>query len=422
MANSIDEAADSVRPHVIMACESPAWPAFDGGRQRRLAVLTAIAAANDTTFISFVDDDGDNVLPPALDHVTLCAVPRATSFGERVGEPMWLPLASRVRQFLTDQRPSASRALDSPEYVAQLVRLRRQHPHAIVWADSSGIAEMARDAGFTQITVDVDDFDSERLERAAATAPTRLARTHYALQAGKARRYEARLGQRFHTIVVARADDRIRIHGENVRVCVVPNGVTSRDAVPYAMRAVPPRILFVRTMGYAPNVDAIEYFVSSILPILRQSVPDLTVDVIGRRAEPSLRQAINVPGVVLHDAVDSLDPFYASASAAIVPMRQGSGTRIKVLEAMMYGRPVVGTSVAIEGIPVADKAHCRVGDTPATFAQAIVDIVRDPSAAESMATRARDLATARFSWDQIGRHVREALEQVESADEVAIVR
>jgi len=149
----------------------------------------------------------------------------------------------------------------------------------------------------------------------------------------------------------------------------------------------PGRLLFIGTLDYFPNEDAILYFAESILPWIPNAAVRPTVRVVGPGAPDRVRAlAIDIAG-----QVSDLAPEYARAAAVIVPLRAASGTRIKILEAFAFGRPVVSTSIGAEGLNVTDGEHLLIADDPSAFAQACERLLRDPALGERLAANA-------FAW------------------------
>jgi len=186
-------------------------------------------------------------------------------------------------------------------------------------------------------------------------------------------------------------------HGLGDRVAVVPNAApTPPDPVP----GPPPgdgRILFVGNLTYAPNVAGARWLVETVLPEL----PDrMTVDLVGEAA-PEVA-ALAGPRVRVHGWLDDLTARYAAADVAAAPLHHGAGTRIKILEAFTHRRPVVATAAAAAGLEVTDGVHLRLADTPATFAEAVVDLAA-PGASAALVAAAADRAATTYHPGPVSR-------------------
>ena len=195
-----------------------------------------------------------------------------------------------------------------------------------------------------------------------------------------------------------------------VPCAVVPNGadVEHLASVPDGGQ-VPGRLLFTGTMSYPPNAQAARWLVERVLPAIRALRRDVTLTIVGRDPPPAVRELSSVDGVTVTGRVPDLASYFAEASVVVAPLLAGSGTKLKVLEAMAAGRPVVATSIGAEGIDAEDGRELRLADDPDAFAGTVAALLDDPAAASKMASRARVLASGRYSWKASGRRMRDAI-------------
>jgi glycosyltransferase involved in cell wall biosynthesis len=187
-------------------------------------------------------------------------------------------------------------------------------------------------------------------------------------------------------------------------VRVVPNGVDLEAFMPTPLPSTP-SLVFTGTLDYRPNVDGILWFCREVLPSAARRVPGLTLTIAGRRPVPAVRELARQPRVSVIADVADIRPVLQRARLAVVPIRLGTGTRLKVLEAMAAGRPVVGTAVGLEGLGVEAGRHALVADDPAGLADAIVSLCADTELAARLAAGGRQLVEARYGWDDIGRRL-----------------
>jgi len=161
-------------------------------------------------------------------------------------------------------------------------------------------------------------------------------------------------------------------------------------------------LVFVGSMDWLPNSDGVNYFVREILPLIWQRKPDCTVAVVGR-SPSSAMQALAQQDSRIHvtGTVPDVRPWLWGASASIVPLRIGGGTRLKIYEAMAAGTATVSTSIGAEGLDVCHPGNIRLADTPESFADQCVALLQDVPQRKSVADEALDLVTKRFSWDII---------------------
>ncbi len=214
----------------------------------------------------------------------------------------------------------------------------------------------------------------------------------------------------FGAVTTASIEDARRLSAlhPGVRFEAVPNGYADvqprlGDGRPRAAGGLV-RLLFIANLGYFPNADAAEQLVFKVLPILRDRGLDVRLDIAGDGAPGDLRAALARAGdgrVVMHGMVDSVAPCYAAADIAVVPLRAGGGTRIKILEAFAYGVPVVSSIVGAEGLDVVSGTHLLCADDPADFAMACQRLAADPALAASLVANASDVHRLHYTPERV---------------------
>lgn len=235
--------------------------------------------------------------------------------------------------------------------------------------------------------------------------PRRLSGAAYSLlQWLKLQRYERATIRHSQAVVCVSALDRdllIRLAPE-VRPIVIPNAVAVanyRYRSP-AARAPSLELLFTGTMDYRPNVDAMVWFGTAILPRLREALPGVRLTIVGRNPVATVR-ALAGPAVEVTGAVPDVRPFLERAAVYVAPLRMGSGTRFKVLEAMASGIPVVSTSFGAEGLDVRSGSQVLTADEPGAFAAAVNRLLTDRSLATALSADAAEYVRRRFDWSVV---------------------
>lgn len=169
------------------------------------------------------------------------------------------------------------------------------------------------------------------------------------------------------------------------------------------------RLLFVGNLAYPPNADGVNFLLDQVLPELRRSNPAITLTIVGRAPAPALAARIHEAGVDLHTDVPSVEPFYAAADAVIAPIFFGGGTRVKLLEAMALGKPIVATSFAVEGLSVQHGIHALLGETAGELMSAVHSLAADHTLRTRLADRARQLQRERYGRASVAEAVRHVL-------------
>lgn len=241
--------------------------------------------------------------------------------------------------------------------------------------------------------LDIDDIESHKVRgRAEALWRTggRRARAQAVLLRLDARRWQREIDHALATTLTytASALDRERLAG---RPLVLANVVPEPPAGYERTGGATPELVFVGSLTYEPNIDGLEHFVAEVLPRVRAAVPDAVLRIVGQGDEPRVTALAAAPGVELVGQVPSVTPELARAAAAVVPLRFGGGTRIKILEALAHGVPVVSTTVGAEGLGVRHEEHALIADTPDDLAAACVRILRDPALGAQLAANGATL-------------------------------
>ncbi len=197
------------------------------------------------------------------------------------------------------------------------------------------------------------------------------------------------------------------------RITVIPTGVDVDYFQPSWNEEKPSSLVFTGSMDWLANEDAIVYFAEGILPLIRSQVPDATLRVVGRRPSQKVKALeARFRGVHITGTVEDIRPHVRQASIFIVPLRVGSGTRLKIFEAMAMGKAVVATSVGAEGLPVTHKKNILLADKPEEFARTVVRLLRDRGTREKLGRAGRELVARNYSWEAAARHLDSVLEKV----------
>jgi glycosyltransferase involved in cell wall biosynthesis len=180
----------------------------------------------------------------------------------------------------------------------------------------------------------------------------------------------------------------------------VPTGVDAAGfAVCRTMKKKPKSLVFLGSMDWMPNIDAMLWFCRDIFPALKNRIPELTLSVVGRNPSAEIKQLAKIPGVEITGTVDDVKPYMGSAEVMIVPLRVGGGTRVKIFEGMAAGLPIVSTRIGAEGLPVRDGENVFLADTPAEIADKISLLLQGAELRGKMGTNAAQFVTENYSWE-----------------------
>jgi sugar transferase (PEP-CTERM/EpsH1 system associated) len=223
----------------------------------------------------------------------------------------------------------------------------------------------------------------------------------------KMERFERETCRRFDTVIAVSKDDCEQMRNEYAvdNVFEVPTGVDTDFFTPSGKEVVEPRnVVFTGSMDWLPNEDAIRYYTDQILPLIRRSLPDVTLTVVGRNPYPGLLELSRKdPSILVTGRVEDVRPYMERAAAYVVPLRIGGGTRLKIYEAMAMEKAIVSTSVGAEGLPLRDGKEIFLADTPEEFAAAVVNLLTSPSLAKEVGGQARRTVVERFGWSGVAK-------------------
>lgn len=235
----------------------------------------------------------------------------------------------------------------------------------------------------------------------AATSKTVGRRLYAGLNWRKLRRDELAAYRQADGVSVCSSDDEIRLHNDipGVSTAVVPNAA---DVDFFQPRVTDPAadghtVVFFGLLSTMPNIDGVKHLVADIWPRIAAKHPDARLKIVGGRASNEL-QALAGPNITFTGFVDDLRPHLASASVIVVPLRLGGGTRLKIVEAMAMGKPIVSTSLGAEGIQAKNGRDILIEDDAEGFAAAVSRVLSNAQLAREIGGSARELAVARYSW------------------------
>jgi polysaccharide biosynthesis protein PslH len=269
-----------------------------------------------------------------------------------------------------------------------------------------------------RITYNWHNIESELLRRYAETAPSIAHRLYGSLTARRMAAVEAELlAHSFgHLVCSQREKDQLRELAPEARIAVIENGVDAQafrpETKPGAERK---RLVFVGSMNYHANIDAAQWFTREIWPAILERFPAWKLALVGSKPAPAVL-ALRSESVEVTGTVPSVAPYYEDALAAIVPIRSGAGTRLKILEAMAAGVPVVSSTLGAEGLAVTPGENILIADTQNSWVEALASLSASEARWQAISAAGRTLVESRYDWEALGKTLFETYSQwLESA-------
>jgi len=182
------------------------------------------------------------------------------------------------------------------------------------------------------------------------------------------------------------------------KIKILPNGVDLRDYQDLKVDRKPRHIIFAGSFTYHVNYQAMQWFIGEVFPLIREQLPDTRLIITGDHANLPLPSMDNV---ILAGYVDDIKSLVASCDVSIAPIWSGGGTRLKILEAMAVGTPVVATSKGTEGLDAENETHMLIADDPQTFAKQVIKMLLSKELRDHISSNALQLVKDRYDWQSI---------------------
>jgi glycosyltransferase involved in cell wall biosynthesis len=381
------------------------YPPNRGTALRNFGLIEGLAARGHAVGLASLIEPGQPPLAdtplPDLCQSTLALPAPARSTGQR------------LRDLLAGQADMARR-LWSEEFVEALRRVLEQEPYDVIQIEGIEMAPylliVQGAAPGALLVYDAHNAEYALQARIAAQDSRTPRRWPYAvyslLQTARLRRFEAATCRAVgHILACSQADaDKLRLLRHETPITVIPNAI---EVAHYRETDLPPvnlphpALVFTGKMDFRPNVDAALWFAEAILPRIQEAIPEAHLVIVGMHPHPRLdplrgRQGITITGEVL-----DIRPYIREADLYVTPLRMGSGTRFKLLQAMAMGKAIVSTRIGAEGLPVEDGRHLLLADEPESFARAVVGLLHDAPRAEALGKQGAMLVSEHFDWPGI---------------------
>lgn len=384
-------------------------PANTGARLRDYQLARQLAARASVTFVEMRRaDEGHGASPEHSEFASVVSLNKDRRY-----------TLAKIARGLAGPVPVTVLNCWTPQLASQLAAVLRSKQFDTVQLEGVHLVEylpvIQEAQGSPAIVADWHNIESELMSRYAVTSRGWAKKIAAKRTAKLLERAEDRLLETcaVHTVTSERERQKLLARCPSANIRVVPNGV---DAGYYSERELAEAcsqatghssrttILFVGLMDYHANIDAVTWFSRRVWPRIARNYPDMHFTIVGRDPVPEVR-ALASDRITVTGTVNDVRPYYASAVAAVVPLRSGSGTRLKILEAMAAGVPVVSTRLGAEGIEAEKNIHLLLADTEHEFTEAISSIVASPQTRNQLSHAGRTLACKLYDWSVIGRQL-----------------
>ncbi len=374
------------------------YPPNKGEKIRAYHQLTHLARRHEVHLACLADDPTD--LAYTRDLEAICASV------DVVYQPRWYAMARAALALLTGRSLTVSAAA-SPELHRRVARRVRESRPDIVLAYSSVMAQyVTGTVGSVPSLIDFVDADSEKWRAYAKRRRFPVSAVCF-VEGERLGRYETVQARRFDACAaVSQAEaDVVCRRARGLSITVLPMGVDLdyfQPVSPPAAQGASPVVVFVGVMNYFPNADAVQYFCLDILPRIHRAMPEVQFHIVGRNPGAAVRRLARLPQVVVTGTVPDVRPYLARAAVSVAPFRIARGVQSKTLEALASGIPVVATPLALAGIPAGEEDGLHSAATPEAFANAVLDLLRQPDLWRTCSAAARQYVERNHSREAQG--------------------
>ncbi len=378
------------------------FPPDTGAHIRTFNVIRQLARHFEVTLICFHrQDDAGGPLNVETRSKGLAPWARVEAFPIPQLDRHWRLLGDHLRSLLTN-RVYTWYMYDSAPFERHLTRELESGAYDVVHMDSLDLSRfMPLFDGLPMVLVH-HDATSVQLERRGDQEKSPWRRWYLHKQARLMRREERKCTLVSLNVAVSEVDKSIlREIAGGGRFTVIPNGVDLEYFQPDWGSDVS-GLVFVGGATWLPNRDALDFFCEEILPLVRKSKPDVAVTWVGRATDADRRTYREAHRVELTGYVDDVRPYLRQAACAVIPIRIGSGTRVKILDAWAMGKAVVSTTIGAEGLAATHGEQLLLADSPLEFADAVVGVLEDPARRNKMGRSGRAFVEKHYSWEAIG--------------------
>jgi glycosyltransferase involved in cell wall biosynthesis len=399
---------------ILWASHIIPYPPKSGVHLRSYHLLRGLAASHDVDLLAFIQEPWLDVFYPSRrEGLEECA----RELGKLCRSVRFLPIDNLKRSVgklrtalkgLICPTSYTIRWLQSAQAHAAFAEAAQRAQYSLAHFDTIGLAPFRAYFPSTPATLGHHNIESHMLTRRAENERSFAKRLYFLLEGARVRHYESRTAGDFDLHITCSELDceRLRAVAPSARVVAVPNGVDAEYFQPAHRDSTVPSLIFVGSLNWYPNVDAALFLLREVWPIAKVRHPDLRLDIVGSAPPKSvLDLAAGLIDVRVHGFVDDIRPLMDEATLYVCPIRDGGGTKLKLLDAFAMEKCVIAHPVACEGIDISPGVNVQLAESAESFADSIDRLVGDPAARVAMGRAARSLVVGAYAFSQIGRQL-----------------
>ena len=386
---------------VLLLTPQLPYPPHQGTSLRNFHIIRGLAQACEVSLLSFLEP-GQSVVPDQIGPlVELCQQIETVPVPQRT-------TGKRLYQLLATRRPDMAHRLFSQAFNIRLLQMLQVDEFDIVQIEGIELARylpvIRQGSPRSKIVFDDHNAETELQRRNFLTdlrQPRRwVAAAYSAEQVRRLRKFERWVCQQADWVTAVSHPDKVHLEqltNGRTPITVIPNNLDVTQFQLEEANVIPSDIVFSGKMDYRPNVDAVLWFVDEVWPIVKQERPSTTFTIVGQKPHARLARLTTEPDITLTGWVDRVEPYLAGANVFVMPFRIGSGTRLKLIEAMAAGKAMVSTAVGAEGFPVEHNRELLLADEAVGFATAVLHLLTHPDERLRLGQAAQQFAQ-QYDW------------------------
>ena len=391
---------------ILMITHFVPFPPRGGALQRNYNLLRQIAKENEIHLITLTQkallptaeqlNDSINVVAKYCKSVTVFQIPTDRS------KILWYLL---LFFNLFSLAPYSVWRFRSRAMRNEVKKQLAKNQYDVIHIDTIDLALYIKCAPHVPKVLNHHNIESALLLRRAAKGQNILAKWYIYLQGWKLKKYERKMLQHIDMNVTVSELDGILLkkHCPGAKFTTISNGVDTEYFRPLDVQVNTRSIVFVASLDWYPNLDAVEYLTQAIWPILKREIPGIEMNLVGGPPpEAIVKFGRKDSAFKVHGFVEDVRPYMAAAAVYVVPIRVGGGTRLKILDAMAMGKAIVSTSIGCEGLEVNDGTDIVIADGPEEFVASTAELLRNHDLRKRLGVNARKTVERIYSWDKIG--------------------
>ena len=382
---------------VLFLSPTVPFPLTDGGRIRVFNLLKQIATKNDVTLLALETQptDTDGVAELQQLGVQVHLVPNAPTLPR-------VSFGTLVKAFLKRQPITVAR-YDLPAYRQKFKELLATETFDLVHYEMFHIAQFRTETNLPGV-LSQQNVDSAIWRRLCGETVNPFYKFAYWTQQLAFQRYERVLSPKFDAVTCTSDIDAavFQRHCAEDVIEIIPNGVDVTHYQPDFTSEAPAHLIYIGSMDWYPNEDAVGFFADEVLPRIQERVPDVRFSIVGGNPSARVEKLAAREGIVVTGRVPEIKPYFAEATVFVVPLRIGSGTRLKILEALAMGKAIVSTAVGAEGLDLKDGEEIFIADEPSAAADAVTRLLTDVPLRRKVGENGRARVEQDYDWRSIG--------------------